>query len=303
MVSPHALILGGGRLGSSLRTLLLPQDPSVEIWDVNPARATSVRPLSEDVPEANFLFLCVPSWVLPNVLSDVVPYLSPSAPVICFSKGIERESGKTMDELLPSLLPPHQPFALVGGPMLAEELEQGLGGIGVVATRSPETFQKFSALFRGSCLALASTDDLRGVTLSGVAKNVYATAIGVVQGLGWGGNMTGWIGAQSSFELIEIVERLGGRKETARGPAGLGDFFATAFSPYSNNRQAGVAWAQTGLCNQKSEGVISFTFLSSLLEEAADSLPVFYAMKRILIGCEPMKKVFQELLYGKKETL
>ena len=78
------------------------------------------------------------------------------------------------------------------------------------------------------------------MALGGAAKNVYAIACGVVEGLGLGENARAALLARSFAELARLGEALGARRETLVGLSGLGDLVLTATSKSSRNFSFGV---------------------------------------------------------------
>ncbi len=85
-----------------------------------------------------------------------------------------------------------------------------------------------------------ASDDVTGVALGGAAKNVYAIACGVVEGLGLGENARAALLARSFAELARLGEALGAKRETLMGLSGLGDLVLTATSKSSRNFSFGV---------------------------------------------------------------
>ena len=75
--------------------------------------------------------------------------------------------------------------------------------------------------------------------MAGVLKNIYAIVLGIADGLEFDGNAKGWIAARATNEMLAIAETLGADKKIMLGTAGLADFIATAYSPYSRNREIG----------------------------------------------------------------
>ncbi|MCJ7665612.1 MAG: hypothetical protein MUO59_02605, partial [Actinobacteria bacterium] len=87
------------------------------------------------------------------------------------------------------------------------------------------------------------TCDIAGVELSADFKNVYATGMGIIDGL-YGPEMAGnyhnfssLIFNQSILEISEIVAAEGGEKSTVFDNAGIGDLYTTSQS--GRNRKFG----------------------------------------------------------------
>ncbi|MBI4139218.1 hypothetical protein HY479_03655 [Candidatus Uhrbacteria bacterium] len=291
---PSVVIIGGGRIGCAIGKIVARKGIKPLFWDIEPTKTPHRKPLAEIVPSADFLFLCTPSWALPDVLAGIRPHVVKTTVVISLAKGICGERRNTVDELLERFLPDHQPFALLSGPMLAEELSKGLAGIGVVATARKAIYRKTALLFHGTNLLVEYSANVRGVALSGVLKNIYALALGIADGLKWGSNQKGWLIAKALREMTKIEQRLGDSKDTVSGTAGLGDLVATGFSPYSRNRQAGEELIKTGRAN-KSEGMSALTSVLFLLKEKKSELPLLLALEEAVIKRQPAKIVFERL--------
>ncbi len=87
-----------------------------------------------------------------------------------------------------------------------------------------------------------ASDDLIGVALGGAAKNVYAIACGIVDGMGLGESARAALLARGFAELRRFGEALGANTETLMGLSGLGDLVLTATSMTSRNFTFGLAF-------------------------------------------------------------
>lgn len=291
----NILILGGGRIGSALAQMCTKKGHNVSVWDIAPEMSRTDRPVEELAKEADFIIFGIPSQAVIKMCLQLKSHLKPNALVITLAKGIDAMTLRTMDEAVSEALEDHR-FALLSGPMLAEELVKGMGGAAVVGTAHKEDFTHLHDAFEGTGLHLEHSDDVHGVALAGVLKNVFAIGLGIAGGLGWGDNMKGWLVAHSSMEMRIIIELLGGKKETALTQAGLGDMVATGFSPHSSNHKYGKALAETGVCSHKSEGCISIPPLAQLLEGKADELVVYNALRKIVVDGANARETFEKLI-------
>lgn len=292
-----AAIIGAGRIGSALGQVFRASGHEVELWDRDTARTPERKPLADILPSSDAVIFCTPSWATRSAVADCIPLLSKGAVVASLAKGLEKDAGKTMDEVLAELLPGgHRPYALLGGPMLAKELALGLPGVVVAATRSRRAFERVCALFRGSKVRCEWTKDVRAAAYLGVLKNIFAIGLGIADGLEWGLNAKGWFAAAAIREMDGIVRLLAKDAHSAAGTAGAGDFIATAFSPYSKNREFGHRIVKTGQCDLTSEGCVSLPALVGLLGKKTGSFPILSAVNRILTARSDAKTVFEQLL-------
>lgn len=290
-------IIGAGEIGQAIAHVLSAKPNYViSLWDKDPAKVPDQKDLVEIIPPSDFIFLCIPSWVIQAGVESILPHLKPNTIVISLAKGIEREKGRTMDELLTETLPTNQPFALLAGPMLAEELKADKIGLGMVATAEASISRAIIDLFSNTNLKLEPTDDVHGTALASVLKNVYSLALGIADGLEWNDNLKGWLAAQSFKEMLAIGQTLGAQKETLLGSAGMGDFIATGFSKYSLNREVGNELVKSGQASHLSEGLASLpNLLNGKLKNINEDWIVFNGLKAILLDHAEAKNIFESL--------
>ena len=288
--------VGYGKIGSALAHLM-GNRARVCAWDKDPKKIIGgVQSMEEAVQEADVIFLCVPSWVIRDVANELSELISKQTVVICLAKGLEVGTQKTMDVVLQESLKPDQPSGVMGGPLLADELLMDLPGVGVVGAKDRFVFEAIEPLFAGSTLCLEYMNDSTAVALASVLKNIYAVALGIAEGLGWGWNGKGWLAARGLEEMTDIIEQLHGDVFVVRGSSGAGDFLATAMSPSSFNRETGRKIAQTGECKTPSEGCRAIESVLALLGSARPNLPILFALDRIINQHEHPNDVFQTLL-------
>ena len=292
----NIFILGAGHIGQAL-TFILKPNPNlvIELWD----KDTTIVPNQKSLPElarwADVIMVCLNSWVMPEAVRSIQGDLRPAAVVLTVSKGIENDTGKTMDDLLPALLPAHQPYGIVSGPMLASELSQAMGGGAVLALSDRKLLKPLRQVFTVPGFAVDFSFDLRGVALAGVLKNIYAVGLGIGAGLGWGHNLHGWYVTQALKEMRQMVKILGGQEMTILTLAGIGDFVATGFSADSKNHQLGKELVTVGTFTSPSEGYASLPALARRLA-VTDRYPIFEALRKIISENGPPEKIFKQLV-------
>lgn len=292
--SMNVVIIGAGRIGQAFNYLCGQRANSIAMFDADPTKIPDQRPLPETIPRADVIFLCIQSFAIRDVLAEIGPLLKPTALVVSLAKGIERGSLKTLDLVIPECLPVAQPWGIIIGPMLSEEILQGQGSAGVFV--GPGACSVLSSLIDPNDLSLECSNDTHGVALAGVLKNIYALALGIGDGIGWGANRKGWLITRAIREMREILSELGGDPNTADGPAGLGDLIATGSSPHSRNRGTGEQIVKTGEMNPLSEGYISLTSLMSLLGPRAADFEILSALVEIIGEKKDAATVYKRLI-------
>lgn len=287
-------IIGAGEIGTALHHILPKEGNEINLYDKQPGKVPGQKPLADVVAAADVLVFAVPSWVLRSAGAEIKPLLSKRTVVAFLSKGLEEGSGKTAFEVLSEELSGNS-IALISGPMLGEELMADRGGAAVVAGSEPEAAEILQPLLEASGLVVSLAADIRGVSLAGVLKNVYAIGIGMAHALGWDQSMTGWLFDQAFEEMKLVIGRLGGKPETADTAAGLGDLIATGSSDYSNNRQYGIELVGHGSSLIRCEGGVSLPSLYLLLGSDTGGLPFLEAIRSVVIDHASPSDIFSKL--------
>ncbi|MGH2692803.1 MAG: NAD(P)H-dependent glycerol-3-phosphate dehydrogenase [Actinomycetota bacterium] len=160
--------------------------------------------------------------------------------VVSLAKGLEPETRKRMTEVYTEEL--GKPVVAVGGPALAAEVAEGLPCTAVLACENAEALRETKEAFGSDTYLIHDTSDCAGLEYCTTAKNVGAIGAGIVEGMGMRReqaykNARAALFTQSVHEMADLVEGLGGRRETALGLAGMGDLLVTSLG--GRNRQYG----------------------------------------------------------------
>ena len=254
----HIGVIGAGAWGTALAAVAAQAGRRVTLWAREAEVIESIQnrrenlrflagvtlPLSilptgdlAQAAEAQALLLAVPAQHLRSVLCEL--RTAPGTPLVLCAKGIERDSGKLLPEVLAECAPDAEP-AILSGPSFAGDVARGLPTAVTVAARMAVAQRLQHALGSAGFRPYAS-DDVTGVALGGAAKNVYAIACGIVAGMGLGESARAALLSRSFAELCRLGEALGARSETLMGLSGLGDLVLTATSPTSRNYAFGLA--------------------------------------------------------------
>lgn len=293
----HVTFVGYGKIGAAIGQVIQPH-AQIRTFDKDPLKLPAGSPttLEEAVRGAEVIFLCVPSWVVREVAMQMKPLVSHECVIVALAKGLEEGTLKTMCDVLEEVFPEGQAVGVMGGPMLAAELQQGLPGVAALGMKQVSAHDKIRALFEGSNVRLEVFDDARTVAYASVFKNIYAVGLGIAEGLGWGWNAKGWLCAKALQEMNSMTQMMGGDGAIMARSAGAGDFLATSMSPDSHNRETGRNIAQTGECLKPSEGCRAITSVLTLLGAKAEAFPFLHALHLIINKHEHPKTIFYNLL-------
>lgn len=278
-------IIGAGNFGQAIAGILsIRKDLEIALWDVDSEKVPGMKPIEDVVRGSEVVFVCVSSWVLRNASESILPYVASDTVIISPTKGIEEGTLKTSDQILQDVFGDSAHIALMHGPMLAAEIAQGLPAFTVLAVRDRGAYDRVCALFTDTLLQLEYSDDIHGVALAGVLKNIYSIGLGMVEAMLLGSNFRGWFVRVAVQEMMTIITAFDGKSETALTGAGIADLIATGFSPHSRNCKVGHEIVQSGECVTVSEGAQSLPQMMALLEQKGVVAPLCAGISRIVAG-------------------
>ena len=130
-------------------------------------------------------------------------------------------------------------ISAVGGPCLASGLANRVHSSVVIANKNIQTAKKIADMLNTNYYHTSHSDDLNGVEVSAAIKNIFSMAVGSAKGLCSSNisndvreknylNTASALIKQSIHEMEIFVEHLGGKKETVKGLAGLGDLYVSS---------------------------------------------------------------------------
>ena len=252
---------------------------------------------AEALGQSDLVCFAVPSHTLAANATAVAEYLRADATILSATKGIERDSGRRMSEILEELLPGH-PLAVMSGPNLSREVVDGLPGSTVIATRDA-SIDALRSAFHSRALRVYTSEDVAGVEFGGALKNVIAIAGGMADGFRFGDNAKAALLTRGLAEIKRLGVAGGGQTVTFLGLAGIGDLLATAYSPLSRNRRlgemiAGGATLPDSLVRlgETAEGATTIPNALRLAERLGVEMPITAALDRVLYhGAHPLEEV------------
>jgi glycerol-3-phosphate dehydrogenase (NAD(P)+) len=255
-------IVGGGAFGTAMACVLRRAGAQVRLWAREPEvveaineRGTNPRfldgvalpagieatsSLAHAAQNAELVLLAPPAQHMRALARALAPHLAHGIPVISCSKGMERATLSLMPALLGEELP-GRPVAVLSGPSFAREIARGLPCAVMLACQDPSEAARIARALSGPRFRAHPTDDVAGVALGGVMKNVIAIASGIAAGRGLGENARASLAALGLEEAQRLGLALGARAGTFLGLAGAGDVMLTAASLQSRNTALGVA--------------------------------------------------------------
>jgi glycerol-3-phosphate dehydrogenase (NAD(P)+) len=282
--------MGSGAWGTTLAGLAREKGHQVAVW----SRRGEVQ-LEEAIAGAEMILSAV-SMKGVRSLTQLLPEIPESTILISATKGLDAESGSDVAlPLLPSQLWqqafPNHAIAILSGPNLSKEIQQGLPAASAIASSNLAAAEQVQMAFSSARFRAYTNPDALGVELGGTLKNVIAIAVGACDGLNLGVNAKSALVTRGLAEMIRIGTYWGAKAETFYGLSGLGDLLATCSSPLSRNYQVGYGLAQgkslAEVLDQlegTAEGVNTTEVLVKLAEQQDIEMPISSQVYRLLRG-------------------
>ena len=292
MIRPRVAVLGGGRLAQTVAGMLSSVGASVTLW----ARRKTVRTqlarmnkewhLAESVQDAcesaDLVLPALPAYGLREVMAQYGDVARGDQVVLHGIRGVE-----------PGFILPQQvireetcirKIGVLGGPLFAPELHEGLPVSAVIASRYQEVVEILNFVSDVSALYLHSSSDPVGVEVIGAISNVTALAVGVSNALGLGETARGVLITHGLADAARLGVVLGAQPVTFAGLAGIGDMIPRKIASTDRHYDLGAAIAagkrsdELGTGRQPLEGVVTAQAAVEMAKKHGIDLPLVAAV-------------------------
>jgi glycerol-3-phosphate dehydrogenase (NAD(P)+) len=303
-------VIGSGAWGTALALAAARAGRKVTLWSRDAAQAEEMQvkrenyrrlpgvilpdtiritsSLKEATDAGRAILLVVPAQALRDMTLALSLVMKRGIPLIVCAKGIDRQSGEFMSEIVTDAIRGVMP-AILSGPSFAQDVAQGLPTAVVLAAPLGEIAEALAKALSSSSFRVYHSSDVRGVEIGGAAKNVLAIAAGIVEGRGLGESARSALISRGFAELRRFAESYNAKPETLMGLAGLGDLVLTAGSLKSRNFAfghdlgRGLSVFQSG-GGRLAEGVYTARVLNEMARARGIEMPVTEAVSAILEG-------------------
>ena len=258
-------VLGAGNMGTAVAHVLAVNGHEVRIWnwegDHGPLKqidkhcenkkylpgvelSKKIVPkydIEEALEGAEIVFFVVPSGAMEHTISFAARSMQNKAVLVDVSKGVEPQSLRLIPHIIIKHVRPKlkRNVVTISGPAVAGQMAAGHYTAMNIASKNRWAIKKVREVMENKYIKRVPTSDVIGVEVGGSFKNVYAIAIGMCDGLGYGLNTKAALLTRALDEMACLIKAMGGKKKTAYGLAGLGDLIGTSLCQDSRNRTFG----------------------------------------------------------------
>lgn len=302
-------IIGSGSWGVALAVHLASLGHNIKIWSfmeeerdlINNERKCKFLPglnLPENIQcstnfekvikDSKFILHVTPSKYTRNIFKQYKQYVG-NKPIIICSKGFEKETLETLDEVILEEMPEAK-VGVLSGPSHAEEVSIAIPTALVIASKHQNILKTVQDAFMSEKMRIYTSNDIKGVELGGALKNIIAFCAGVAAGIGLGDNSFAALITRGLKEIARLGIELGGKEETFYGLSGLGDLIVTCLSEHSRNRKAGMLIGQGKSLEETKKEV-------GMVIESIDNIEVAYELGKLHNIEMPIVETVYKVLY------
>lgn len=268
--------------------------------------------------QCDVIFPIVPSAHFRSMMKQLSPHIHPYHILIHGTKGFDvtLPQGQTLDSMptldrsmvktISEVIQEESVAVRVGclaGPNLSRELADGHPAATVIASHFNEVINLGKRLLRNENFQVYGNNDVVGVELAGVLKNIIAIAAGALSGMGYGENAKGLLVSRGMVEMIYLGRALGGNTKAFLGVAGIGDLVTTCNSSLSRNFTVGYRLAKgetlteiLASTDEVAEGINTVKIAKKCADHYKVRAPITSTLYQVLFENMTVKKALEYLM-------
>lgn len=270
-----------------------------------PESLKAVADIKDAVSDKDLVVIATPAQHIRKSFEQISGIIPEKTFIVLASKGIENSTLKMMYQIAEEILPEklHKNIFVISGPTFARELAMKMPTCAVVAGKNTKDIGKIRDFFNSPYMRIYTSSDVIGVELGGSLKNVFAVAIGVLEGLKMGKNTQAAVITRSIAEMTRLVIAMGGDPRTMAGLSGVGDLVLTCTGDLSRNRQVGIRLGQGEKIKDiidsmimVAEGVPTTASAHDLAAKMNVEMPITETLYNVLYNGEEIRESIKKLM-------
>ncbi|MBM3293074.1 MAG: NAD(P)-dependent glycerol-3-phosphate dehydrogenase [Candidatus Aminicenantes bacterium] len=254
---------------------------------------------------AEAVFVAVPSQHCRQIYSRMSPYCEEGQAVISLTKGIEKRTLLRMSEVMGEVFDSETrpSVGVLSGPSFAREVAEGHPTALILASRDSGSAGRLQHRLSSPSLRVYTTRDVAGVEVAGALKNIIAIAAGILDAMAFGHNALASLITRGLAEIARLGIKLGARRDTFAGLAGLGDLVLTCTGPLSRNRRVGrelgagrrLSEVLAG-ARMVAEGIPTTVSARELAKKKGVEMPITEQVYQVLCRKKPPRRALADLM-------
>lgn len=248
----------------------------------------------QTLKEAEIIVISVNSQGLQTLMDELQPYQLCNKIFVLCMKGIEIATGRRLTQVVNDNMDFSNEVAVWIGPGHVQELYHGIPNCMVIDSSQEQVRTTLVDAFNSDLIRIYYGRDLIGNEVGAAAKNVIGIAAGMLDGVGLT-SLKGALMSRGTREVSRLIKAMGGNELSAYGLCHLGDYEATVFSKYSNNRRFGELFIKGEEYDKLAEGYYTVKAMMNLGKNYGVDLPISRAVYEILYNDKEPKAILNDL--------
>jgi glycerol-3-phosphate dehydrogenase (NAD(P)+) len=272
-------VIGFGKWGKALAEVLTDSGNTVMVYtrqncnDLIKSHSNLLfsNSLSKVVNFSNISVITTKASDVENIVRDLTRKNLKMEISVISSKGFS-DNGDLLSNILNGI---STSISVIGGPNFAHEIIDRKLTVATLAGDMPD-------IFSNSYFKVERSNDIIGLQVSSIMKNIYAIGCGVIAA-GFNSENTKAAFITMAFnELMTAIELFGGVRETAYKACGLGDLVLTCYSGSSRNHIFGEMLVNGNV--NEGETVEGYSSIIKIKPEVREMLPLCNAIYNFIHG-------------------
>ncbi|MDD4776762.1 MAG: NAD(P)H-dependent glycerol-3-phosphate dehydrogenase [Fermentimonas sp.] len=257
-------ILGGGTWGTALAKMVLMKQKHIN-WFIrrdeqiegfyklghNPGYLTNVKfnlaqitfysNIERAIKDSDTVIIAIPSPYVKQYFRRIWNSTFRGKFMVSALKGIIPNDNMVMSEYLADNFKiPTENIGVLSGPCHAEEVALERLSFLTAASSDTEKASLLAESISSRILKTRTSNDVVGIELAAVLKNIYAIASGICQGLLYGDNFQAVLMSNCAKEMSLFLDSVVPIERNITDQHYLGDMLVTSYSQFSRNRTLGT---------------------------------------------------------------
>ena len=195
--------------------------------------------INDVATEADIMIFVMPSPFLKKHREKLTKPINDKF-IISAIKGIVPDENMIMTDFFHNIYGvPEENMAVVAGPTHAEEVAMERLSYLTIGCLDREKGKEVCKIFNSRYITCNTCDDMRGIEIASVMKNIMAIAAGICHGLKYGDNFQAVLISNAIAEINRFCNAVFPLQRNIDDSAYLGDLLVTSYSKFSRNRLFG----------------------------------------------------------------
>ncbi len=255
------------------------------------------------VRDAKIVVLATPSAYLKDYLEPLTCSFEDKL-VVSAIKGIIPGEYQTIIEYLHDHYSlSYKQIGIVTGPSHAEEVSREKLSYLTIVCPSEQNAEILSHKFATHYIRTVISTDLYGTEYAAILKNIYALAVGIATGLGYGDNFLSVLISNSVMEMERFLRESYPDERNVLASAYLGDLLVTCYSAHSRNRRLGLLMGRgmtvKSALNEMTmvaEGYFAAECIRHINKQHEISMPIAEMVYRVLYEKASARREMKQLI-------